>query len=119
MTMTNPETASSGRLADIRVVPGTFKVDVVPGVFFAEPGGTYWIRNHTNYWVVVTLSDRIVEHGKTLELEPAGSSGESASFMAISSGSGVHQYTVRVTFARELEEGLYATGGSNPRIVFN
>jgi hypothetical protein len=119
MTTMNGEPTGSPCPADIQVVPGRSRFDVVPGVFFADKGGTYYIRNHTKYTVIVTLSDRIVLSQTTLELAPKGDAGECDSFTTRQDGVGVHDYLVDVRFfGRERTDGLYASGGSDPRIVF-
>jgi hypothetical protein len=99
---------------DINVVPGHFKFDVVPPVFWAEPGATYTVGNRTRYQVDVIFPPEIVGNTTVIPVPPD----QCGSFTTRPDGFGVHDYEVVVNFSDREGDSLFASGGSNPRIVF-
>ena len=99
---------------DVNVVPGRSQFDVVPPVFWAEPGVTYTIGNRTRYSVVVRFPPLVVENTAPITIDPD----QCESFTTRSDGLGVHEYQVVVKLSAREGDELFASGGSDPRIVF-
>ena len=99
---------------DVNVIPGRSQFDVVPPVFWAEPGATYTIGNRTRYSVVVLFPLQVVENAAPIMIDPD----ECGSFTTRADGLGVHEYQVVVTLSGREGDQLFASGGSDPRIVF-
>ena len=113
---TDPEVLAAR--ADVVVLPGDFTFDVAPPVLFVEDQKTYVIRNLTRYKVRVRFPAGSIEDPRDFTLEPKGAAGNADrhSFLTKDSDE-AFEYTVDVIFTEA--DSIRATGGSNPKIVYN
>jgi hypothetical protein len=119
MTLTSSEEAArTDGWSRINVIQGGFKVDVVPGVFFVRPGQSYQIKNYTTHEIEVSFPPGTVTERDPIVVGPDGCGEDIRTFQVAEDATGVREYRVRVKFSDDPGGALYASGGSNPRIVF-